>query len=39
VGRGGLQGHVIRIGPSLLIDESEMADGIKRLAAACRAVS
>ena len=35
VGRGGLHGQVIRIGPSLLIAEDEIADGLARLAAAC----
>ena len=38
IGRGGLYGHVIRIGPSLLIAEDEMAEGIRRLTAACRRV-
>ena len=38
IGRGGLNGHVIRIGPSLLIAEDEMAEGIRRLAAACRRI-
>jgi len=31
VGQGGLRGTVIRIGPSLLITESEMAEGIEKL--------
>ena len=35
VGRGGLHGHVIRIGPSLLITEDEVALGLERFAAAC----
>ena len=38
IGRGGLNGHVIRIGPSLLIAEDEMEEGIRRLAAACRRI-
>ena len=38
IGRGGLNGHVIRIGPSLLITEDEMEEGIRRLAAACRRI-
>ena len=35
VGLGGLHGHVIRIGPSLLITEDELAEGVERLARAC----
>jgi len=35
VGRGGLFGHVIRIGPSLLITAEEMDEGLKKFAAAC----
>ena len=35
VGLGGLWGTVVRIGPSLLITEDEMAEGIERLSAAC----
>jgi alanine-glyoxylate transaminase/(R)-3-amino-2-methylpropionate-pyruvate transaminase len=31
VGLGGLHGNVVRIGPSLLITEEEMAEGIQRL--------
>ena len=38
IGRGGLHGHVIRIGPSLLISEGEMSEGIRRLRAACQRV-
>ena len=34
VGQGGLDGTVIRIGPSLLITEDEMAEGIVKLARA-----
>ena len=36
IGLGGLHGHVIRIGPSMLISEKEMADGLGRLEDACR---
>ncbi len=36
IGRGGLNGHVIRIGPSLLITEDELAEGVRRLQSACR---
>ncbi|MGH7552926.1 MAG: aminotransferase class III-fold pyridoxal phosphate-dependent enzyme, partial [Longimicrobiales bacterium] len=35
VGVGGLRGNVIRIGPSLLITEDEVAEGLARLARAC----
>jgi alanine-glyoxylate transaminase / (R)-3-amino-2-methylpropionate-pyruvate transaminase len=35
IGIGGLHGHIIRIGPSLLITEEEIAAGIDRLARAC----
>jgi len=38
IGIGGLHGHVIRIGPSLLITEDEIAEGLTRLARACEAV-
>jgi 4-aminobutyrate aminotransferase len=38
VGIGGLRGNVLRIGPSLLITEEELAEGIARLARACRRV-
>jgi len=34
IGQGGLHGTVIRIGPSLLITEAEMAEGIEKLAKA-----
>jgi 4-aminobutyrate aminotransferase-like enzyme len=36
VGVGGLFGNVIRIGPSLLITEGEIAEGIEKLSRACR---
>jgi len=35
VGLGGLFGNVIRIGPSMLITEEEMAEGIARFGRAC----
>jgi 4-aminobutyrate aminotransferase len=35
VGTGGLRGNVMRIGPSLLITEQEVAEGLNRLARAC----
>lgn len=35
IGRGGLYGHVIRIGPSLLITGDEIDEGLGRFAAAC----
>lgn len=38
IGVGGHWGQVIRIGPSLLITEEELAEGLERLARACRAV-
>jgi 4-aminobutyrate aminotransferase-like enzyme len=36
IGSGGLFGNVVRIGPSLLITEDEMAEGIEKLARACK---
>ena len=38
IGIGGLQGHVLRIGPSLLITEAEVAEGLDRLRRACERV-
>ncbi len=35
LGLGGLHAHVIRIGPSLLISEEELGEGLKRLRRAC----
>ena len=35
IGAGGLHGQVIRLGPSMLIAEDELAEGIVRLARAC----
>ena len=39
VGAGGLHGNVIRIGPSLLIDASEIDEALEKLSAACAALS
>jgi 4-aminobutyrate aminotransferase len=38
LGLGGTDGHAIRIGPSLLISEEEIAEGLTRLGRACAAV-
>jgi 4-aminobutyrate aminotransferase len=38
IGIGGLHGHVLRIGPSLLISEAEVADALDRLGRACERV-
>ncbi len=38
VGRGGLHGQVIRIGPSMLITEDEVEEGLERLRRACQRV-
>jgi 4-aminobutyrate aminotransferase len=38
IGIGGLHGHIMRIGPSLLVTEDEIASGIERLERACRQV-
>lgn len=38
VGIGGLKANVIRIGPSLLIGEAEISEGLDRLERACRRV-
>jgi len=38
VGVGGLHGQVVRLGPSMLIAEAEMADGLARLERACARV-
>ena len=35
VGLGGLKGNVVRMGPSLLITEAEVAEALERLARAC----
>ena len=39
VGVGGLHSQVVRMGPSLLITEDEMADALERLGRACNRVS
>lgn len=39
LGLGGLGGNVIRIGPSMLITETELAEALARLSRACEAVS
>ncbi len=38
VGMGGLYGHVVRMGPPMLVSEAEMADGLEKLSRACAAV-
>jgi 4-aminobutyrate aminotransferase-like enzyme len=38
LGQGGMWGHVVRIGPSLLITEDEIAEGLDKLGRACAAV-
>ena len=38
VGQGGMWGHVVRIGPSLLVTEDEIGEGLERLGRACRRV-
>ena len=38
IGLGGLHGHVIRLGPSLLISPDEVDEALRRLSAACAAV-
>jgi alanine-glyoxylate transaminase/(R)-3-amino-2-methylpropionate-pyruvate transaminase len=38
IGAGGLHGHIMRIGPSLLITEEEMAEGLRRIERACERV-
>jgi 4-aminobutyrate aminotransferase-like enzyme len=38
LGQGGLWGNVVRIGPSLLITEAEMAEALEKIGAACDAV-
>ncbi len=39
LGVGGLQGNVIRMGPSLLVSEEEVAEGLDRLGRACARVA
>jgi len=38
LGLGGLSGHVVRMGPSMLVTESEVDDALARLGRACRRV-
>ncbi|HSM60740.1 MAG TPA: aspartate aminotransferase family protein [Longimicrobiales bacterium] len=38
LGQGGMWGHCIRIGPSLLVTESEISEGLDKLGAACARV-
>jgi 4-aminobutyrate aminotransferase-like enzyme len=35
IGTGGLHGHVIRMGPSMLIEQDELGEAITRLGRAC----
>ena len=39
LGVGGLQGNVIRMGPSMLVTEEEIAEGLDRLGRACARVA
>jgi 4-aminobutyrate aminotransferase-like enzyme len=39
IGAGGIKGHALRCGPSLLITEDEVAEGLRRLARACERVA
>lgn len=39
IGSGGLKGHVIRMGPSMLITEEETEEALERLTRACRKVA
>ena len=39
IGIGGLHGHVMRLGPSLLITDAEIDEGLEKLARACARVS
>lgn len=38
LGQGGMWGHCIRIGPSLLVTEGEISEGLDKLGAACARV-
>jgi 4-aminobutyrate aminotransferase-like enzyme len=38
LGVGGMWGHCVRIGPSLLVTEDEIAEGLEKLGRACAAV-
>ena len=39
IGQGGLKGTVLRIGPSLLIGEEDIAEGLAKLGRACDTVA
>ena len=39
IGLGGMYGHVIRFGPSMLITEDEMSDALERIGRACERVN
>ena len=39
IGSGGMYGHVIRLGPSLLVTEEETAEALRRLERACERVA
>jgi 4-aminobutyrate aminotransferase len=38
LGQGGMWGHVVRIGPSLLVSEDEIDEGLAKLGRACARV-
>lgn len=38
IGLGGMRGNIVRLGPSMLISESEIDEGVERLARACAQV-
>jgi 4-aminobutyrate aminotransferase-like enzyme len=38
IGQGGVSGHVIRLGPSLLITEEEIREGLERFGRSCQTV-
>jgi alanine-glyoxylate transaminase/(R)-3-amino-2-methylpropionate-pyruvate transaminase len=38
LGQGGTHGHVVRVGPSLLVTEEEIGEGLEKLGRACGAV-
>ncbi len=38
IGLGGLHGQVVRIGPSMLVSEAQVADALERLGRACQGV-
>jgi len=39
LGQGGMWGHCVRIGPSLLVTADEIAEGVEKLGRACAAVA